>query len=208
MALFNVKCSGEAFEIGRTHGCSLRDAIRFNVANFWKACLAAGLDRPIVFESANRVAQDYCDRTLEEIRGIASGAGVDGNELLAFNLCRGAVFSDECTVMFAMGDATASGNVLFLKNSDKIGSSSMVGENFYQNKEINVVLVIQPKDGPAIIGVSAAGSTGLKMGVNDRGVISGTNIVRTSELRERNVDTIQMRALDRVQLARDGLMFS
>ena len=70
--------------------------------------------------------------------------------------------------MFAMGDATASGNVLFLKNSDKIGSSSMMGENFYQNKEINVVLVIQPNDGPAVIGVSAAGSTGFKMGVSRR----------------------------------------
>lgn len=207
MALSIIPCSGEAFEIGRMHGQLLRDVVRFNLANFWKGCCAAGLHRSIVLESAKRVAQDYCDRILEEIRGIAVGADVDVNELLAFNLCHGALFADECTVMFAMGDATASGNVLFLKNSDKIGSSSMVGENFYQNKEINVVVAIQPQEGPTMIGVSSAGSTGFKMGVNDRGVVAGTNIVRTSELRERKVDTTEMRALDRVQLARDGLMY-
>jgi hypothetical protein len=159
----------------------------------------------MIFETVKRIAQDYCDPILEEMRGIAAGAEVNVNDLLSFNLCHGALFADECTVLFAMGDATASGNVLFLKNSDKIGSASMVGENFYQNKEINVVLAIQPNDAPGMIGVSAAGSTGFKMGVSDRGVVAGTNIVRTSELRERKVDTTQMRALDRVQLARDGL---
>jgi hypothetical protein len=81
----------------------------------------------------------------------------------------------------------------------------MVGPNFYQNKEINVVLVVRPTDGPAIIGVSSAGSTGLKMGLNESGVACGTNIARTRELGTRSVDTSQMRALDRVQLAREGL---
>src|SRR5262249_48826594 len=136
-----VKCSGGAFELGRSHGRLLQQAVRFNVANFWKACSAAGTDRRTVLASARLLAQDYRDWVLEEIRGIAAGAGANAQELLAYNLCRGAVFSDECTVLFAMGDATASGNVLFLKNSDKIGASSMTGPGFYQNKEINVVVV-------------------------------------------------------------------
>jgi hypothetical protein len=139
---------------------------------------------------------------------MATGAQVEEADLLAFNLCHGAVFADECTVLFAMGDATASGKVLFLKNSDKIGGASMVGPNFYQHKEINVVLVIRPEHGPGIIGVSAAGSTGLKMGVSELGVVAGTNIARTAELASRAVDTTQMRALDRIQLAREGLLKS
>lgn len=204
----DVMCSGKGVEIGRTHGRSLIDAVRFNVANFWKACSAAGRARVELLASAQRLKQDYSDPIMKEIKGIAAGADVDFKELLAFNLCHGILFADECTVLFAMGDATASGNVLFLKNSDKIGSASMVGPGFYQNKEINVVLAIQPKDGPGIIGVSAAGSTGVKMGVNTQGVVAGTNIVRTTELAARKVDTTQMRALDRVQLARDGLMYS
>lgn len=207
MLSLDVKYSGKAFQIGGEHGRSLRDAVRFNLANFWRGSAAADLDRITLIQSAKRISQDYCDQIAEEIRGIAAGADVDFGELLAFNLCHGAVFADECTVLFAMGDATASGHVPFLKNSDKIGSSSMVGRSFYQNKEINIVVAIQPQDGPGMIGVSSAGSTGFKMGVNDLGVAAGTNIARTCELSKRKIDTTQMRALDRVQLARDGLMY-
>jgi hypothetical protein len=198
-----------AFVIGKAHGRRLRRAVRANLANFEAGCRAAGLERAVLVKSAKRIAQDYSDRVLEEIRGIAAGAGVTEERLLAFNLCHGAVFSDECTVLFAMSDATASGKVLFLKNSDKIGGASLVGQNFHEHKEINVVLAILPGDQPGLIGVTAAGSTGIKMGVNTLGVAVGTNIVRTKELRERGldgkIDTTGMRALDRIQLAREGL---
>jgi len=115
------------------------------------------------------------------------------------------VIVDDCTVMFAMGDATASGRVVFLKNSDKIGSEKMTGEHFYMNKEINVVLALHPDRGPAMVGVAAAGSAGLKMGVNSLGVAAGANISRTRALAERRVSVTEMRALDRTQLVRDGL---
>ena len=205
MQLYHLDSTGNAFEIGKSRGRQLQKAIRFNLANFFAACSAAGLTRLSLVESAKRIAQDYSDPLLEEIRGMAAGAQVEEADLLAFNLCHSAVFADECTVLFAMGDATASGKVLFLKNSDKIGASSMVGPNFYQHKEINVVLAVRPENGPGIIGVSSAGSTGLKMGVSELGIIAGTNIARTKELAERTIDTTQMRALDRIQLAREGL---
>lgn len=204
----SVKYSGKAFEIGKMHGQALREAIHSNLANFWEASSSAGIERYTLLRAAKQLTQDYSDPVLEEIRGIAAGAQVEASELLAFNFCHSAVFADECTVLFAMGDVTASGKVLFLKNSDKIGSSTMVGPNFYQHKEINIVLVAEPEDGPAIIGVSSAGSTGLKMGVSELGIAVGTNIARTGELRKRKADTTQMRALDRVQLAREGLQRS
>ena len=143
--------AGNAFEIGKARGRRLRNAIRFNLSNFLAGAAVAGLERLTLVESAKRLAQDYGDPLLEEIRGMAAGAQVDEADLLAFNLCHSAVFADECTVLFAMGDATVSGKVLFLKNSDKIGGASMVGPNFFEHKEINVVLVIRPEHGPAII---------------------------------------------------------
>ena len=201
----NLVCSGTPSQRGVTHGSVLRDAVRFNLANFWAACAQAGLNKLSFVQSARGVTQNYSDSLIEEISAIARGACVDAAELLAFNVLHGVVFADECTVLFGMGDATASGKTLFLKNSDKIGGDSMVGPDFYQHKEINVVLVVAAKDGPSIIGVSSAGSTGLKMGVSDLGIACGTNIARTVELGKRSVDTTQMRALDRVQLAREGL---
>lgn len=205
MQQVSLVCLGTPSQRGLLHGSGLKDTVQFNLANFWAACTYTGLSKFDFIKEAKRTAQDHADSSLEEIRAIARGACVNADELLAFNLFHGRVFRDECTVLFAMGDSTASGRTLFLKNSDKIGGDSMVGLNFYQHKEINVVLVVCPSDAPAFIGVSSAGSTGLKMGVSDLGIAAGTNIARTVELGKRSVDTTQMRALDRVQLARDGL---
>jgi hypothetical protein len=205
MQTAGLRCSGAPFQAGITHGSALRRAVAVNVSAFWSGCAGLGLDRPSIFRQARLLEQDYSDALLQEIRGIACGSGLPPEELLAFNLLRGAVFLDECTVLFAMGDATANGKVLFVKNSDKIGSSSMNGPGFFGNKEINILLVLRSEDGPAIVGVAAAGSTGLKMGANEAGVAAGTNIARTIELGQRQIDTTQMRALDRTQLAREGL---
>lgn len=200
-----LRCSGAPFEAGVTHGRVLRRAVAVNVSAFWSECAGLGVDRASMFRQARLLEQDYSDALLQEIRGIARGSGWPPAELLAFNLLRGAVFPDECTVLFAMGDATANGTVLFVKNSDKIGSASMTGPGFFGHKEINILLVLRAEDGPAIVGVAAAGSTGLKMGVSEAGIAVGANIARTIELSQRKVDTTQMRALDRTQLAREGL---
>jgi hypothetical protein len=205
--MMTVACSGKRYQLGTTHGAALQGAVRANIAGFQSACRDLRLEWLALVRDARRASQDYPDSVIEEIGGVARGAGLDFAAVLAFNLCHGVVFPDECTVLFAMGDATASGNPLFLKNSDKIGSESMVGPDFYKHKEVNVAVIMRPDDGPHIVGVAAAGSTGLKMGVNENGVAVGANIVRTVELGKRQVDTTQMRAIDRAQLAREGLQY-
>lgn len=203
--MVGLRCSGAPFQVGVTHGRTLGRAVAVNVSTFWARCAERGWDRPALFRQARRLEQDYSDALLQEIYGIARGSGLPPAELVAFNLLGGAVFPEECTVLLAMGDATANGRVLFVKNSDKIGSASMTGPGFFGHKEINILLVLRAEDGPAIVGVAAAGSTGLKMGASDLGMAVGTNIARTIELGQRQVDTSQMRALDRTQLAREGL---
>ena len=198
--------TGTALQIGRAHGEQLARAVALNVQGFWRCAAAAGWCRHAAVARAGAEARLLLsDARLDEIAGIAEGAGVPYPDVLAYNLYDGRVCPDECTVMWAFPDATAGGKTLFLKNSDKIGRADMVGEVFYKHKEINVVVALRPEGKPAIIGVANAGSTGLKMGVNDRGVAAGTNIARTSELQQRPVTTTQERAVDRAQLARDGL---
>lgn len=198
---------GSFHRIGRGHGEQLAGAVRHNLDRFFGLTALRGWSRSDAGHRALRYERMLAGARLDEITGIAEGARVPYPEVLAYNLFYGDVSPEECTVMFALPDATASGRLLFLKNSDKIGREDMVGEGFYANKEINVVLAVRPEGKPAIIGVASAGSTGVKMGVNDRGVATGTNISRTAELRQRRVSTSQERALDRVQLSRDGLEF-
>src|SRR4029077_2972118 len=115
------------------------------------------------------------DARCEEIAGIAAGSRMEYPDVLAYNMCHGWVYPEECTVLWALPDATAGGRTLFMKNSDKIGREDMVGANFYQNKEINILMALRQPGKPAVIGVVQAGGTGLKMGINDCGVCAGTN---------------------------------
>lgn len=198
---------GSAHAIGYGYGRQLAEAVRHNVDLFTTHMAGRGWAQVELRRRALSAQHALADHRLEEIAGIADGARVDYPDVLAYNLFNAEVSPDECTVMWAMGDSTKGGRVIFLKNSDKIGRADMVGEGFHQNKEINVILAVRPQGKPAILGVASAGSTGVKMGVNDRGVAAGTNISRTTELRLRKVQTSEERALDRVQLSRDGLEF-
>jgi hypothetical protein len=198
---------GSFHAIGEGHGHQLAAAVRHNVTQFTDRMARRGLRRDDLRRRAIR-AQDLLEHhRLDEIAGIAEGAKVAYPDILAYNLFNAEISPDECTVMWAMSDSAAAGRTLFLKNSDKIGGKDMVGDGFYQHKEINVILAVRPQGKPAVVGVASAGSTGVKMGVNDRGVATGTNIARTTELRLRKVNTSEERALDRVQLSRDGLEF-
>ncbi len=198
---------GSFHAIGLGHGRQLALAVHHNVAQFIDQMARRGWSKADLRRRALSAQTLLTCHRLDEIAGIAEGARVAYPDLLAYNLFNAEVSPDECTVMWAMGDATAGGRTLFLKNSDKIGAEDMVGEGFHQHKEINVILAVRPQGKPAVVGVASAGSTGVKMGVNDHGVATGTNIARTTELRTRKIKTSEERALDRVQLSRDGLEF-
>ncbi len=200
-----ISVSGSPWECGRAHGDLLQPLVRHNLTAFWQGTRALGLDRRFVSKHARREAGRLSPSHLEEIEGIARGAGCPFPDLLAYNLYRGLVFPDECTTVIALSDATASGKVLFLKNSDKIGSDTLTGPGYYKNKEINVLLIVEPTGGNRVVGVSAAGTTGLKMGINGKGVAVGTNIARTSELKSRKTDITALRAVDRAALAREAM---
>ncbi len=198
---------GSPYQIGRAAGVGAAPLVRANVAAFWRAFTLLGRAREGMLGKAKEEMGLLPDRFIEEIAGIADGSRLAFGDVLAYNLygdrVRGA--SDGCTVMMAVGAAGHDGNTLFMKNSDQVGSDAMVGPDFDRNKEIYVIQVIAPDQGNRMIGVSAAGRTGIKMGLNDKGVATGSNIARTVELRERKVDITKIRASDRTQLMRQGL---
>ncbi len=196
---------GTAYQQGYTHGAQASSSVRHNVHSLFSHLKSAGYPMDTVIGLARE--HDAAKRTawMDELAGIADGARLPFSQVLAFNLYRDIVWPEECTVAIAIGSASATGETILLKNSDKVGGASLVGANFYRNKEINVIMYLQREDGLKIMGVCAAGSTGLKMGMNNRGVLSGCNIARTQELDEKNMDLTKIRALDRAYFLRIGL---
>ncbi|MFQ5872171.1 MAG: C45 family autoproteolytic acyltransferase/hydrolase [Dehalococcoidia bacterium] len=196
---------GSHYQIGRSVGADTAPLVWANVSGFWRAVERAGHSRRWLLGKAREETGLLAPSLIDEVAGLAEGSKLTFEDLLAYNLYGGWVFPDGCTVMMAVGEAGHNGNTLFMKNSDQVGSESMVGPSFDRHKEIYVLQVIDPEEGNRIIGVSAAGRTGIKMGLNDKGVATGSNIARTIELRKRGVDISQVRAGDRTQLMRQAL---
>jgi hypothetical protein len=201
-----IYCEGNSYGMGRKQGELLHPEISQNLMAFWNALEGRGYQKKELLKKALRHEGLLSSGRLEEIKGIGDGAGIDYPEVLVYNLFHDFAFPEGCTVLMAVGKSSATGDTIFLKNSDKVGSESYV-VNSYKNKEINVIVLLNPKEGHKIIGVAAAGTTALKMGLSDKGVVTGSNISRTMELTQRGTekDSIQIKALDRGVLMREGL---
>lgn len=195
----------DIFSRGYRHGRAAKKAIDANLDCFFGGMHLLGYSRDKILQQADSDRESLSAAIRNEISGIAAGAGRAFLDLLSFNLYRQHVMQEGCTVYFAAGKASKSGVTVFGKNSDKVGGAELVGDRFFRNKEINVVLVSENEDGSKVVGVAAAGATGLKMGMNSKGVVAGTNIGRTNELKEKNLDLTKLRAIDRAQVIRDGL---
>jgi hypothetical protein len=193
-------------ELGRQRGARLVDAIRHNVDGFWTAVEARGLDRAAVHEAAERLAARLSPGARAEIRGKAETSGVAERDLLAFSLFEELVLPDGCTTAIAAGTAAAGGDTVFYKQSDKKGADEFEGENYHEHQQINVVRIENPAGRNKVIGVTAAGSQAVKMGVNDKGVAIGSNISRTVTFDEAGKDSKDWAAASRGEYMRQGLL--
>jgi len=203
-----VLAEGGSYERGLQHGRVARQAINFNVAEFWKLFSSIGISRHIILNrlDGSRIAQSIDDECMQYLKGLADGSKLRLQDIIALNTLKNNISPEECTVLIAMKDATATNSVIMLKNSDKIGSEKFTGPKFYNNKEINVVVFEKPDNGYKFAAVAAAGEASIKMGMNEKGVAAGSNISRTVELRQRKVNISQVRAFDRGWLIKEGIV--
>lgn len=194
------------YELGRTRGEQLRDAIRHNVDGFWTAVQRQAIDRETVYAEADRGGERLAPETHAEIEGKAETVGIDVRDLLAFSLFEETLVPDGCTTAIAAGTAAANGETIFYKQSDKKGADEFEGEDYHEHQQINVVRIENPDDKNKVIGVTAAGSQAVKMGLNDKGVAIGSNIARTTTFDEEGTDSKDWAAASRGEYMRQGLL--
>lgn len=123
---------------------------------------------------------DFDPRCIEEIRGIAEGAGLATIDLLAVNVRTEVMFGaaaragivpprDGCSAVAFMPDVTADGHTLLAQNWDWIEGT----------RETAIILEATPDDGPAYIAIMEAGLLA-KMGLSAAGVGLTTNTIISS----------------------------
>lgn len=174
-----IEVSGAPFERGCAYGEQARDRVGRSLANYARLFAFVGLP----WEEAQQRAAPYRDvigrfdsALLEEMEGIARGAGRPFGEILALNartevmppsFLTGADLG-ECTAVAVAPRASASGGTLLAQNWDWVGSQ----------RESMVLLRVREGGAPAFVTLTEAGMLA-KIGLNAAGFGVCLNILRS-----------------------------
>jgi isopenicillin-N N-acyltransferase like protein len=171
-----VEVEGGARERGRQYGETARDRVNRSVDIYHEVFAHyAGWDWERVRGEAERYVAPvtaFEPRYLEEIRGLAEGAGLDEFDVLAINVRTEIIFAAtarghrtaECTSFAVVPTRAAEGTLLIGQNWDWIP----------ETVDTTVILEARQDDGPDFVTVVEAGLLA-KVGMNSSGVAVGAN---------------------------------
>lgn len=192
---------GNSYERGLCYGQSAKEAIERCIDHYAEYIRkSTGMDWETACEKAKlfeQAIQDFRPEYLEEMKGIAEGAGVPYEHILAIN-CRSELYAmkqeskQECTAFAIMPSSSRDGHVLAGQNWD----------NCYGQRDCMVVVHMYQEDKPDVLLFTEAGFIGGK-GMNSRGLSLTLNALETN-FDEKGVPLhIKMRAaLDSEHIAR------
>ena len=178
-----IELKGSAYELGLQHGKALAAEIRANLTLYFdmvKGLTGTGPDMCLShagkFQKAIKL---NAPELLEEMQGIAQGAGVSLNDILFLNARtelmsrqeHGEARSGECTAIGLTGERTVNGQPIIAQNWDwheRVCATS-------------AVFVLKPADAPGAVFLAEAGQVG-KIGFNQYGVGVALNILMTGEM--------------------------
>ncbi len=168
-----IQAGGSPYEIGHQVGEACEDRIRRFLDIILTVDLqfrSASVAEPLSYEEALQrtrlflpLFEDSAPHHLEEVRGIADGAGLSFEEALLLQIRGEIAFTQKavsgCTAFVLSRDATASGEIIMGQNSD-------IGQEM---GEVAIVLHITPENGPRMLMYTFAGLMGYH-GINSEGI--------------------------------------
>jgi isopenicillin-N N-acyltransferase-like protein len=175
-----IRTGGTPYAIGHDTGQQLRDLLQEAVAAYRVGFVARyGWDRVVALGLPHlKIAQRVVPRRMEEMRGMADGAGLDLPTLFTMNARQEIAFAaksqeeDGCTSVGVPPDASADGHVLLAHNEDATPGWS----------GCTYVIHAEPDDAPAYLTFSYAGLL-LHQGLNSAGIGSVGNALYFNDLR-------------------------
>ena len=161
-----IEAKGTNIELGRQHGEQCRDQLRAFLDYLGSTLM---LNRKQMHDRALRfypLFERYCPHLVQEIRGLAEGAGVPLADALAVQVRgeMGPVQSEGCTTFVVASRGTAEGQILIGQNSDMDPEIEPLG----------YMLRLQPVGMPVVLMWTFGGQVGYH-GMNELGVAHFAN---------------------------------
>ena len=166
--------SGSPYEMGYQYGSLLKNEIKENVRIFLGYLEKNGYPYDRLVEIWN-VMKDYLPREyIEEMQGMADGAGLYFDDVAAYNTWP-AVFNHlYCCGMSAWGSATSDGRLYHLRSLDWGGGFGLRdAETGKYLRENQILIVRKPKDAYSSICPQFAGDIFAWGGINEKGIAIG-----------------------------------
>jgi isopenicillin-N N-acyltransferase like protein len=215
-----IEISGSARERGREHGLKAKARIARSIATYARLFAYCG----ITWQDAQRLGAGYRNligdldpELLDEIEGIAAGAGRNSDEILALNARteilppsypgeahpdrskiaainarQGVPDWGECTAVAIKPARSATGTTLLAQNWDWLGAQ----------RSALVLLRVRDADGASCLTLTEAGMLA-KIGLNSRGFGVCLNILRSTD--DGSHPGVPVHVLLRALLARDSV---
>jgi isopenicillin-N N-acyltransferase-like protein len=177
-----IQAQGSRFDIGCAHGEEVPDLVRETLEWSFGELARAGMQRAPALAGAMKlmeIVQRYTPELVEEVEGIAAGAGISVAEAAVINTRFELLFLDnelgymperprgECTLFGIAGTHTADGSPLIGQNVD-LGP---------QSRPCWVMLCVRPPDGPRVLTATLAGMLAQE-GINSDGLALCGSMVR------------------------------
>ena len=150
-----VDAAGSPYEVGRAHGAAVAGMVRAEVE-----ARLGGLDRNAAFRHVAGVQaflKSWAPHLLDEVRGIADGAGIDARAALWLQW--GMRAPEACTA-FAVGPEFTGDGTVYAGQTKDTGPGA---------NERSIVLKVRPAGRPAILSFSYAGHLA-QIGISSTGV--------------------------------------
>lgn len=171
-----IRLQGSPFERGLIYGSAAAKKVAHSIETY--STLFAG-HAGLSWEKAVALArqfegpiQEYLPSAIEEMKGIAQGAGVTYGDILALN-CRSEIMfarPDGCSVMAVLPESSADGHTYLAQTWDWIMPA----------RASTVILDIRQDPLPRLLMVAEAGMVGGK-GFNDKGIGVALNALTTGK---------------------------
>lgn len=159
-----IKVHGSNYEIGYQHGEKCSELIKDHLKISLQAIQEKGIRKEKALEFSMqciKFAESYAPHLVEELNGIADGAGVSREEICFLNTGHPKKL-ESCTTFVVFGGRTDNGSTIITQNVDNPRTTRTV--------ERGIILHLTPREGPAILALCRAGNLYVH-GINSAGMV-------------------------------------